>query len=205
MHISEGVLSTPVLAGGAILTAAGTFIGLRHIDYDRVMTVAIFSAAFFVASLIHVPVGPVSVHLILNGLLGALLGLASFPAILTGLMLQAVLFQYGGLTSLGVNTFDMALPAVLMYAMLRPLLRSKGWRRTIGSFCCGYFSVLLAGLLTALALALSGDAFLTVAKAIVLGHVPIMIVEGCVTMMVVEFLAKTRPELLNLHTIQRKI
>ena len=97
MHISEGVLSGPVLAGGWALATVGTTLGLKRLDYDRLMTVAILSAAFFVASLIHVPIGPVSAHLILNGLLGAILGLAAFPAICVALLLQAVLFQYGGL------------------------------------------------------------------------------------------------------------
>lgn len=32
------------------------------------------TAAFFVASLIHVPIGPTSVHLLLNGLLGVVVG-----------------------------------------------------------------------------------------------------------------------------------
>ncbi len=197
MHISEGVLSTPVLAGGALLTALGTAVGLSRLDYDRLMTVAILSAAFFVASLIHVPMGPVSAHLVMNGLLGAILGLASFPAILTGLLLQAVLFQYGGLTALGVNTFDMAFPAVLCFLVFRPLLRAGGLRRTVGAFACGFFSVLLAGVLTATALSLSGEAFSTVAKAILLAHLPIMAIEGLLTVMVVGFLAKVRPEMLG--------
>ena len=114
MHISEGVLSTPVLLSGAALTVVGTAIGLKKMDYDRIPQVAVLSAAFFVASLIHVPIGPSSVHLILNGLLGLLLGWAAFPAILVGLALQALLFQYGGLIVLGVNTFNMAMPAVVL-------------------------------------------------------------------------------------------
>ena len=78
MHISEGVLSPAVLGAGAVLAAAGIVIGLRKLDYDRLMTVAILAAAFFVGSLIHVPIGPSSVHLILNGLLGMLLGSRPF-------------------------------------------------------------------------------------------------------------------------------
>lgn len=199
MHISEGVLSAPVLAGGWALAAAGVAVGLRRLDYDRLMTVAILAAAFFVASLVHVPIGPVSVHLILNGLLGAILGLAAFPAICAGLLLQAVLFQYGGLIVLGVNTVDMALPAVICYAAFRPLLRASGTARMVGAFCCGFLSVLLAGCLTALALALSGEAFFATAKLILLAHVPIMIIEGVLTVMAVGFLAKVRPELLHLR------
>jgi len=199
MHISEGVLSGPVLAGGWALAAAGTTFGLKRLDYDRLMTVAILSAAFFVASLIHVPIGPVSAHLILNGLLGAILGPAAFPAICVALLLQAVLFQYGGLIVLGVNTFDMAFPAVLCALVFGPWLRSVGTWRTVGAFCCGFFSVLLAALFTSAALALSGEAFIATAWAILLAHLPIMAVEGVITAMAVGFLAKVRPELLSIR------
>jgi cobalt/nickel transport system permease protein len=39
-----------------------------------------------VASLIHVPIGPSNAHLILNGLVGLLLGWGAFPAILVALI-----------------------------------------------------------------------------------------------------------------------
>ena len=90
MHIAEGVLSPAVLATGYALTAAGTALGLKKLDYDRLMTVAILAATFFVGSLIHVPIGITSAHLILNGLLGVILGWAAFPAILAALALQAL-------------------------------------------------------------------------------------------------------------------
>ncbi|MCF8037428.1 MAG: energy-coupling factor ABC transporter permease, partial [Desulfobacteraceae bacterium] len=67
MHISEGILSLPVLAAGVGFAAAGTGIGLKKLDPDRIPKTGILAAAFFVASLIHVPIGPSSVHLILNG------------------------------------------------------------------------------------------------------------------------------------------
>lgn len=197
MHISEGVLSPVVLGLGAALTAGGAALGLRRLDYDRLMTVAILAAAFFVGSLVHVPIGPSSVHLILNGLLGAILGWAAFPAILVALTLQAVLFQYGGITVLGVNAFNMALPAVLAFYLFRPLLMRPGRWRAFGSFCCGAGGVAGAGLFTALSLALTSEGFAQAATLLFLAHVPVMIVEGIVTMLVISFLAKVRPELLH--------
>ncbi|MFQ8736833.1 MAG: cobalt transporter CbiM [Bilophila wadsworthia] len=158
MHISEGVLSPAVLGAGAVLAAAGIVIGLRKLDYDRLMTVAILAAAFFVGSLIHVPIGPSSVHLILNGLLGMLLGWAAFPSIFVALMLQAILFQYGGITVLGVNTFNMAFPAVVCYYAFRPMLlnrTSADCRRIL----LRALSVAGAGLLTALSLSFSAEGF----------------------------------------------
>lgn len=195
MHISEGVLSAPVLIGGAVLTVLGTSIGLKKIDYDRVMEVSILASTFFVASLIHVPLGPGSVHLILNGLLGMVLGWASFPAIFTALLLQAFFFQYGGLVVLGVNTFNMAAPAILCFYLF-PLVKDPQ-RRALAGFAGGFFSVFLSGILMSSALALSDSGFLSIAQMVIAAHLPVMIIEGFITMFTLSFLTKIKPEILQ--------
>ena len=163
MHISEGILSAPVLVSGAALTVAGTTIGLKKLDYDRIPQVAILSAGFFVACLVHIPIGPASAHLILNGLMGLFLGWVAFPAILIGLILQAVLFQFGGLTSLGVNTLNMALPAVLCFYAFRRGIRSENIALYMtASFLAGSMAVLLGSLMLAMSLVFAGEYFLPV-------------------------------------------
>jgi len=196
MHISEGVLSGPVLLGGAGLAFVGTAIGLKKIDYDQIMPVAILSAAFFIASLIHVPIGPANGHLVLNGLLGVVLGWAAFPSILVALVLQAVLFQFGGLTVLGLNTFTMATPAVICFYVFRPMLIKGNGSRFAAAFACGFFAMLLSTILTASALALSGDGFQEAARMLFYAHLPIMVVEGVITGFAYSFLAKVKPEVL---------
>jgi cobalt/nickel transport system permease protein len=197
MHISEGVLSAPVLAGGAVLAAIGTAIGLKHLDYDRIMSVAMLSAVFFVASLVHVPIGPGSAHLLLNGLLGAVLGWAAFPAIMVSLLLQTVLFQFGGLTTLGVNTFNLAFPAVLCGLACRPLLMRRSILRPLAAFLAGFVAILLTAIFTAMSLALTDEAFFPVAKLLLIIHLPISLIEGCVTLFVVSFLWRVQPEILH--------
>ena len=196
MHISEGILSLPVLAGGAAVTATGTMIGLKQIDSEKLISVALLSSVFFVASLIHIPIGPSSAHLILSGLMGMLLGWAAFPAILTGLILQAVLFQYGGLTVIGANTAIMALPAVACNYMFRPLLNKNFFSMSIGAFLCGAASIALSALLTAFALSFTDESFASAAQLIVYGHIPIMIIEGFICATAYGFLQKVRPEML---------
>lgn len=199
MHISEGVLSPVVLGVGAILSIVGTAIGLSKLDYERLVLVALLASAFFVASLVHIPIGPSSVHLLLNGLLGLFLGWAAFPAMLIALLLQAILFSYGGLTVLGVNTFNQAFPAVLCGLLFRHRLSSssKLFCR-VAAFLCGALSVVGAGILTALSLAFSHEGFIETAKIFLLAHIPVMLVEGIMTVFVVSFVAKIRPELLSL-------
>ena len=107
-HVVDGILSTPVIVAGTAMAAVGIAVGLRRVDGVRLPPVS--RAAFFVASLVHVPLGPSNAHLILNGLLGIVLGLAALPAIFVGLFLQALFFGYGGITVLGVNTIVMGVP-----------------------------------------------------------------------------------------------
>jgi cobalt/nickel transport system permease protein len=198
MHISEGVLSAPVLVAGGGLAAAGVGYALKNMDYDRVPQVGIVSCSFFVASLIHLPIGPVSVHLVLNGLTGVLLGWAAFPAILVALFLHGVLFQFGGLTTLGVNTLNMALPAVLCFALLNRPVRSAGvFISGAAAFACGAFAVLLSGLMVACSLIWTEESFLDAAKIVVIGHLPVMVIEGVVTTLIVGFLKKVKPEILE--------
>ncbi|MFZ1680720.1 MAG: energy-coupling factor ABC transporter permease, partial [Rhizobiaceae bacterium] len=102
-HIPDGVLSLPVLAVGWTVTVAGVGYGLRRIADEEIPRVALFASAFFVVSLFAIPVGPTSIHLLLGGLMGIVLGPAIFPAALIALLLQAALFGFGGLTALGFN------------------------------------------------------------------------------------------------------
>ena len=196
MHISEGVLSGPVLISGGALAAAGTAIGLKNLDYDRIAQAGILSAAFFVASLIHVPVGPANAHLILNGLVGLLLGWAAFPAILVALVLQAMLFQFGGITALGVNTIIMALPAVLCYFICSPFLHKKSALALSAAFVCGFLSVALSAFILGLALVFTEENFFEVSAIVIAAHIPVMVIEGLVTAMCVAFLKKVQPSML---------
>jgi len=196
VHISEGVLSAPVLVTGGALAAAGTAIGLKKIDYDHIARVGILSATFFVASLVHVPIGPSSVHLIMNGIVGLLLGWAAFPAILVALLLQAVFFQFGGITTLGVNTIIMALPAVICYYLFAPLLHKDRKFLLLAGFGCGFCAVLFGGVIVGLALMFTEENFLKVAMLVVTAHIPVMIIEGIVTAFCVAFLKKVQPAML---------
>ena len=198
MHISEGVLSAPVLSTGAIITAAGTYLGIKNLKEEKIPQAALLSSAFFVASLIHVPVGPSSAHLVLNGLVGILLGWIAFPAILLGLFLKAILFQFGGLTTLGINTVNMALPAVICYYLFGKMIRSSSKiKYLIAGFLTGALGVFLGSIFVAFSLIFTGKEFLKTAKLIVFVHLPIMIIEGLITVFVINFLKKVKPEILR--------
>lgn len=200
-HIPDGVLSVPVLATGALVSAGLLAVALRRLDDQRLPQAAVLAAAFFVASLISVPVGPSTVHLLLNGLMGLVLGWTVVPALLVALLLQMVFFGYGGVIVLGVNLMNLALPALCCALLLRPLLTRAGLpnrrRALLIGALTGMLGVLLTGALVALSLAASGRAFVPAAQAVALTYVPLALVEAAITAVVVAFLLRVEPGLLT--------
>ena len=157
MHIGEGVLTATragqgVLLAGTVAAAAGTMIGLRRLDEDQIPKAAVLGSAFFVASAIQFPMGPTSVHLVLSGLMGLVLGWSIFPAVLVGLTLQFAFFSIGGPTVLGLNTLIMALPGLICYYLFRvPIGSSRQPVVFAAGFAAGSIAVILGALLSAAA------------------------------------------------------
>ena len=196
-HIPDGILSAPVLIGGAALAAAGVAAGLRGLDDRTIPRVALLSAVFFAGSLISVPMGPSSVHLLLSGLMGVMLGFGIFPAVLVGLVLQALLFGVGGLTTLGVNTLDIALPGALLGVALRPvILRARPAVAALAAGVAAFVAVLATGGMVAGALVLSASDFVPAARVLLLTYLPLALAEAAVTAAIVGFLARVEPRAL---------
>lgn len=196
MHISDGVLPTGVLLG---TYAAGIAVAVwsgKSTRADDLPKVAVITASFFVASLIHVPLGPTSVHLLIPGLVGVLLGPSAFVAIALGLLLQSLLFQFGGLTALGANALMMGLPAIFCGWFFQTFKSENIRRQVIVGGIAGGIGTVLAALILALLLASSGEDFLGVAQLALVAHIPVILIESAVTALTVSFLAKVKPELL---------
>jgi ABC-type Co2+ transport system permease subunit len=129
VHISDGVLQVPWLLGGFGVAGLLLLLSLWRVRDDEVPRIALLSAAFFIVSLIHVRVGPTSVHLLFNGLIGVLLGPRAALAIVVGLFLQFQYLAHGGIMALGVNTCVLTLPALGAWVMFHALHRSGVVRR----------------------------------------------------------------------------
>jgi cobalt/nickel transport system permease protein len=218
MHIPEGILPVAVSAAGYATTGAATWYSLRQIQKkenprEGVPKASLLTAAFFVASWIHIPLPPTSVHLVLNGLLGVVLGYYAFPAILIGLFFQAVIFQHGGVTSLGVNAAMMGIPAMLGFYIFRlrnVVAGKKGpdsrayriWTGVFG-FLGGSIGLGLAALIafslliTSIPGTLDAERERQAISALTLAHIPLAAVEGLFSALVVVFLQRVKPELLE--------
>jgi cobalt/nickel transport system permease protein len=198
VHLVDGVIDSGyVLLGTTALAGAGVAIGLWRTDEEKIPQTGVVAAAFFVVSLIHVPLGPVPAHLTLVGLAGLLLGWSVFPAILVGLVLQGVLFGFGGWTTLGINTLTFAVPAVICYYLfgtpLRWLRRAGPWVFVLG-FAAGSVGIVLSALLFSGFLLMTGEEFLPTVYFVLAAHVPILFVEGMVTGTIAVSLKRLRPQ-----------
>jgi len=199
MHISDGILTGKVVIATGSLSVVGVAIGIYKVEMEKIPKTGILSALFFVASLIHIPIGISSVHLLLNGLLGFLLGWMAFPALLTALLLQAIVFGFGGILSLGANVLVMSVPAVICYYLFARAIKPDSSLRKVFilSFLSGFFGVFLAVILLAVILFSAGKEFTGAAIVLMTGHIPVMLIEGFVTATAVGFLFKVQPSLLT--------
>lgn len=197
MHISDGVLPTGVAIGTYLVSAGVAAWSTHKTCGDDLPKVAVVSASFFVASLVHVPLGPTSVHLLIVGVVGVLLGPSAFMAIVLGLLLQSLLFQFGGITALGANSLMMGLPALVCGWLFQRLKGETLQRHVFAGAVAGGLGTILAALGLAVLLATGGEDFFGVAKLALIAHIPVIIIETLVTGFLVSFLYRVKPELLQ--------
>lgn len=196
MHLSEGLLKPEILIIGAVLSSVLTAYAFKTLKDEDIPKTAVLSALFFLASFIHIPIGPSSVHLVLGGIIGALLGFQAFIAIFIALFLQGLLFGFGGLTTLGINLFNLATPTLIAY-MLFHLKTHSRWQKDIVWFLIGFLPLCLSALLLCLTLTLNGELFLDAATLTFLAHLPVMVIEGFMTLLALRFIEKVAPSLLH--------
>ncbi len=210
MHIPDGLLPPQIMIGGYALTGGITWFMLRQIHRTSDSTAqlpkaSLLTAGFFVLSLIHIPVPPTSIHLVLNGLMGIILGYYAFPAILIGLFFQAVMFGHGGLSSLGVNGVIMGLPALLAYGLVQwgEGHRWGMWWQQTARFGGGAIALFAAALLyvgltlSTIAPDLNADLERAALFAALTGYGIQALIEGAFTVMAINFLERVKPEILQ--------
>jgi cobalt/nickel transport system permease protein len=135
VHISDGILDWRWLAAGFALTGALALVACWRVREEVIPRIALLTAAFFAASSIHVKLGPTSAHLLLNSLVGVILGWRAPLAVLIGVTLQALLIPHGGLSTIGVNALAETIPALLagaLFVLLRRAEADRGpWLRSL--------------------------------------------------------------------------
>jgi len=201
MHIPDNFLSTPVWATLDALALPAVVVVSREAqkttDNNRLPLLGVMGAFVFAAQMINFPVGVgTSGHLVGGALLACLLGPWPAALVLTAiLMVQALIFQDGGVLALGANVINMALAGVLAgYLPARWLFRTK-WR-PYGVFVGGACSVLLSGVLALAELLLSGIRMPGALIEVSLGLFTInALIEGAITVSVLGAIERLNPGL----------
>lgn len=193
VHVSDGALQPLVCVVGFAVAIVLALPAIWRIDDREVPRIALLTAAFFVASSIHVRIGPTSVHLLLNGLVGVVLGRRAPLAIAIGLLLQAALLGHGGWTTLGINTVVLSVPA-LIARQLFVLLRSRPWW---GGLVAGTLSVMLTSLGNAVVLIAGGiEDWSVIAYSVGTAYLVLSLLEGAIVATIAAYLARVKPDLL---------
>jgi len=208
LHIPDGFLSWPVSLVSWIIAIGLVALSLNRVQAEyqerTVPLMGVCAAFVFAAQMINFPIpGGTSGHLVGGTLAGVLLGpWAGSLVVSVVFIVQAVLFQDGGLTVLGANILNMGLIGTFggyyLYKAVRYALGRNTWRGTmIATAVAAWISVMVAAVIVAFQLALSETVPLAVAlAAMVFWHALIGIGEALITVVVVGFIWQTRPDLL---------
>ena len=211
MHIPDGFLAARVWAPLWVVAGGGLWYCIRRVDAElkdkAVPLMGVMSAFIFAAQMLNFPVaGGTSGHL-LGGVLAAVLLGPWAGAVIISIVLavQCLVFQDGGITTLGANIVNMALIGAgfsyAIYALARSALRISVKRRldpiiaavAVASWC----SVVLASAACAVELALSGTSPLKVVlPAMIAVHSLIGVGEAIITCSIVACIVRVRPDLI---------
>lgn len=190
MHIADGILPAHISIAADIVAVGAVYAGGRELKSAEIPKMGIFTAALFIISLVHFPLMGTSIHLGLFGLAGILFGRRAFPIIFITLLFQALIFQHGGLISLGINALTMGSGALAgwFFWYLMPV------NQKIKGFLCGFFGIFIPALLVSL-LFVTLDYGIGMAGLMSV-YIPAALIEGALTATTVAFFYKVEPEIL---------
>ena len=192
MHIADGILPASISIGADAAAVALVYLSGRNLKSEEIPKMGIFAAALFIVSLIHFPIpGGTSIHLGLYGLAGLIFGMRAIPILFVDLLFQALIFQHGGLLSVGVNTLTMGGGAAAAWGIWK-LIKINN---QVKSFACGFMGILIPALLIA-------AIFLTIDYGkgmafIVSVYLPAAFIEGLLTVVIYNYFKKVKPEILQ--------
>lgn len=209
LHMPDGFLSLPVSAVTWLIAIALIAVSLRQVQasyQERTVPVMGVCAAFiFAAQMINFPIpGGTSGHLLGGTLAAVLLGPWAGTLVVTVVFIvQAVMFQDGGLTVLGANVVNMGLIGTFGgYYLYSAIRKALGWNSgrgiLTGTAIAAWVSVFVAALACAVQLGLSNTVPLgTALTAMAAWHWMIGIGEAIITVIAVSYVLRSRPDLIH--------
>lgn len=211
MHIPDGFLSTGVWITLWAVSAAALGYAIRKtnkkLGEKTVPLTGMLAAFIFAGQVLNIPVaGGTSGHMLGAVLAAVFVGPLTASIIMaTVFIVQALIFQDGGVTALGANIFNMGLIGAVfgyyIYCILWKII-GDGKGRLFAAGFAAWVSVVLGSAACALELAFSGTMPLEIVlPAMVSIHALIGLIDAGVTIVVLSFVLKTRKDLLELPKI----
>ena len=219
MHIMEGYLPVGYsIAWGALcipFLIAGVFSIQKIVSKKRktLMLLAMAGAYTFALSALKIPsVTGSSSHPTGTGLGAILFGPAPMAVLgIIVLLFQAILLAHGGLTTLGANTFSMAIAGPFVAYGVYLLFKKLKINKLVGVFMAAFIGDLFTYCVTSFQLALAypsqtggvGASMVKFMSVFAVTQIPLAVIEGLLTVVVVigmETFAK--PELRDLGYLE---
>ncbi len=215
MHIPDGFIAPqvylPLYAVSAGFWAWGLKRLKQELNEETIPFVASLTAFCFVAMMITIPLpGGTTAHASAIGLLAVLFGVwTSFISISLVLLIQALFFGNGGITSLPVNALGMGLVgSATAWFTFKILSR---WNNTAALFMAGWLSVVISALVIAFTLGIQPLIAHTAdgtplffpfglsitLPAVVIPHLLVGAGEGVLTVAVYRFMKKNFPAIIH--------
>ncbi|GAB4250303.1 MAG: hypothetical protein Kow00122_07800 [Thermoleophilia bacterium] len=219
MHIAEGILPAEWALAWSVPAAVATAAGVRSLqkrtkeEPAAKPLVAMMGAAVFAVSLMPIPVpvaGSVS-HPAGTPLAAIVVGpLAAVVLAAISLLLQALFFAHGGLTTLGANIVSEGMIGATAGFVVFWAARRGGGSLFLSGFLAGFVGDLAVYLMTAVELTLGlfawadfSHRFLALFGAFLPTQVPLAIVEGAATGAILRSLAELRPDIARRLGLER--
>jgi len=212
MHIMEGYLSPAYCVAWGVICIPFLALGIcsikKSLEEDRrnITLLAMAGAFIFVISSLKIPsvTGSCS-HMTGTGLGAILFGPTAVSILgIIVLLFQALLLAHGGITTLGANTFSMAIAGPLLSYLIYWFCKKGNVNRTFSVFLAAFLGDIFTYCVTSLQLAIaypSAEGGIGASAVKFLGvfaptQLPLAIIEGILTIIIVIALETyAKPEL----------
>ncbi|KIR02282.1 Substrate-specific component CbiM of cobalt ECF transporter [Lachnospiraceae bacterium TWA4] len=201
MHIMEGYLPVKYCLLWGAFCVPFIVVGFMRIskvtsENRKLLVILAMAGAYaFVLSALKIPsvTGSCS-HMTGTGLSAILFGPAATSVIgIIVLLFQAILLAHGGLTTLGANTFSMAIAGPIISWAIYKAFKSAGLNKKIAVFCAAALGDLFTYCVTAFQLSLAypaadggfGTSITKFLGIFAVTQIPLAIIEGILTVIVV--------------------
>jgi len=200
MHIPDGFLNTPVTLTTTIVSAGVLVYSVKRVNKqlkpEQIPLMGLLASFTFMIQLFSFPIGVgTSVHLTGALLISILLGpTAGFMIMTVSLLALALLFQHGGIFSLGANLLNMAGVGCFLAFWIYKIIPGRQFALIFAGLISGVISAIFC------ALELSLSHMLELSSALVtmiLIYGAAGLVEGIVTLLILNFLQRVKPELIE--------